>query len=74
MIEDITIESDQSIAEIIQLIKAESQLITKIIYQDSLKNKHTFTVHFNNPKKNLTQEEVNQIKVALLNLRQTKKG
>ncbi|MEK7524928.1 MAG: phenylalanine--tRNA ligase subunit beta [Patescibacteria group bacterium] len=68
MIEDITIESNRTIGELIQLIKVESKLITKVIYQDSLKNKHTFTIHFNNPKRNLTQEEVNQIKTKLLKL------
>ena len=62
MIEDITIESNRTIGELIQLIKVESKLITKVIYQDSLKNKHTFTIHFNNPKRNLTQAEVNHIK------------
>ena len=62
MIEDITIESNRTIGELIQLIKAESKLVTKVIYKDSLKNKHTFTIHFNNPKRNLTQAEVNHIK------------
>jgi len=67
MIEDVTIESNRAIGELIQLIKAESKLVTKVIYKDSLKNKHTFTIHFNNPKRNLTQAEVNHIKGRLLN-------
>jgi len=68
MIEDITIESNRTIGELIQLIKAESKLITKVTYIDSLKNKHTFSIHFNNPKRNLTQEEVNHIKEKLLKI------
>ncbi|MFZ2202550.1 MAG: phenylalanine--tRNA ligase subunit beta [Microgenomates group bacterium] len=68
MIEDITIESTRAIGKLIQLIKAENKLITKVIYKDSLKNKHTFTLHFNNPKRNLTQAEVNRIKEKLLKL------
>ncbi|MBI2310809.1 phenylalanine--tRNA ligase subunit beta, partial [Candidatus Collierbacteria bacterium] len=66
MIEDITIQSNQSIGKILQLIKQESQFITKVIYRTSLINKHTFTIHFNDSKKNLTQNEVNKIKESLL--------
>lgn len=68
MIEDITLTSDKSIGQLLQLIKAKSGLITKVIYKNSLKNRHTFTLHFNNPNSNLTQEEVNQIKEGLLKL------
>ncbi len=68
MIEDITIQSNQSIGKILQLIKQESKFITKVIYRTSLINKHTFTTHFNNPKRNLTQEEVNKIKELLLKM------
>src|SRR3989344_5606574 len=66
MIEDITIQSNQSIGKILQLIKQESKFITKVIYRTSLINKHTFTIHFNDSKKNLTQNEVNKIKESLL--------
>ncbi len=66
MIEDITVQSNQPIGNILQLIKQESKLITKVIYQTSLKNKHSFTIYFNNPKRNLTQDEVNKIKESLL--------
>jgi phenylalanyl-tRNA synthetase beta chain len=68
MIEDITLTSDKGIGQLLQMIKAKSNLITKVLYKDSLKNHHTFTLHFNNPKSNLTQEEVNQIKEGLLKL------
>lgn len=66
MIEDITIQSSLSVGKILQLIKQESKLITKVSYKTSLKNKHTFTVHFNDSKRNLTQDEVNKIKESLL--------
>lgn len=66
MVDDITIQTDLSISRIIQLIKQSSKLITKVIYQTSLKNKHTFTIHFNDSKRNLTQDEVNKIKESLL--------
>ncbi len=69
LIEDITIQSDLHISELIQLIKQESKLVTKVIYKDSLKNKHTFTIHFNDSKKNLSQEEVNLIKERFLKIR-----
>ncbi len=68
LIEDITIQSDRRISELIQLIRQESPLIIKASYKDSLKNKHTFTLHFNNSKRNLSQEEVNRIKEKLLKL------
>ncbi len=64
--EDVTIQSQQSIGSLIQLIKAISPLIVSVIYKTSLKNKHTFTLHFNNSKSNLTQETVNVIKEKLL--------
>lgn len=66
MIEDITIQTDLAIGQIIQLIKQKNKLITSVIYKDSLENKHTFTVRFNNPKGNLSQEEVGAVKESLL--------
>lgn len=68
LIEDITIQSDLHISELIQLIKAKSKLITRVSYKDSLKNKHTFTIHFNDSKRNLSQEKINQIKTSLLRI------
>lgn len=65
IIEDVTIQSSQTIEKIIQNILKTNKLITKVIYLDSLNDKHTFRVLFNNPKGNLTQEEVNQIKTLI---------
>ena len=65
LIEDITIQSDRHISELIQLIKQESALVNKVGYKDSLKNKHTFTVHFNDPKRNLSESEVTKIREKL---------
>jgi phenylalanyl-tRNA synthetase beta chain len=70
MIEDITIQSNLSLGRILQLIKQTSKLITKAVYKNSLANKHTFTIHFNDSKRNLTQNEVNKIKELLLKVTQ----
>jgi len=66
MIEDITVQSSLSLGKILQLIKQTSKLITKVFYQTSMKDKHTFTIHFNDSKRNLTQDRVNKIKESLL--------
>jgi len=67
-IEDITIESKLYISELIQLIKQENSLITKVIYKESFQNRHTFTIHFNDSTKNLSQDEVNVLKTKLLKI------
>ncbi len=68
MIEAITVSSAKPIGHLIQMIKAVSPLITMVGYRQSLGDKHTFTLHFNDSKRNLTQAEVNQIKEKLLKL------
>lgn len=68
LIEDVTLDSKKLIGQLIQLIKQESKLIIRVIYKESLGCRHTFTVHFNNPKKNLTQTEVDIIKGKVLAL------
>ncbi len=68
IINDITLQSNKPIGNLIQLIKQKNPLITQIIYKYSHQNKHTFTLYFNHPTKNLTQKEVSQIKDSLLEL------
>jgi phenylalanyl-tRNA synthetase beta subunit len=65
IVDDITIQSDKPIGQIIDELSQSHPLITTVTYLESLANKHTFRLHFNNPKSNLTQEEVNQIKLVL---------
>lgn len=64
--EDFTISSDQSIAELIEKIKAKSQLIVEVAYLTSYQHKHTFRLEFNSPSGNLTQKEVNTLKAKLI--------
>ena len=66
VIEVITISSNMKIGKLIEKIKKTSPLITKVIYQESYNNKHTFKLHFSHPKKSLTQAKVNQIKGKIL--------
>lgn len=65
IVDDVTIQSDKSIGQLINELSHSHPLITTVIYLESLANKHTFRLHFNNPRSNLTQEEVNQIKLGL---------
>lgn len=69
IIESITISSDLPVGEIISLIKSSSSYVSKVIYISSYHRNHTFEVHFNHPKRNLTQTEVNQLKQTLLELK-----
>ncbi|MBU1070970.1 phenylalanine--tRNA ligase subunit beta [Patescibacteria group bacterium] len=66
VIEDLTVSSNQPIGDLIKKIKSTSKLITKVVYQESYNNKHTFKLHFSHPKKSLTQKQVNQLKTKLL--------
>lgn len=65
IIDDINIKSAMPLGQIHRILQ-NSKLVSKIIYLDSFQNKHTFRLHFNAKTKNLTQEEVNQIKNQLL--------
>lgn len=69
VIEVITIPSNTKIGDLVKKIKKVSPLITKVVYQESYNNKHTFKLHFSHPKKNLTQKRVNELKEKILNLK-----
>ena len=66
LVEDITLESNQSLSNLIQLIKQSSPLLTTVNYKTSLKNKHTFQIHLNDPQNNLTQADANLVKKKIL--------
>ncbi|MBI3954625.1 hypothetical protein HY333_01130, partial [Candidatus Collierbacteria bacterium] len=68
IIEDITLTSDSPVQELITKLSTAHPLIVKLDYQGSFNNRHTFTVYFNAPDRNLTQEEVNKIKADLLKI------
>ena len=65
IIEDINITSKQNLAEIHSHL-CNNPLVSKVIYLDSFNDKHTFRIHFVSKTKNLTHEEVDQIKKDLL--------
>lgn len=66
VVEDITIDSQKSLGSLIQLIKAVDHRIISVIYKTSLGSKHTFALHFNDSKRNLTQTDADNIKSAIL--------
>ena len=66
VLEDINIQSDLSLGEIYSTIKKTSDLIYKIDYLNSFKNKHTFRLHFISQARNITQEETATIKQKIL--------
>jgi len=66
VIEVITLTSKFKIGSLTKKIKQASALITKVDYQESYNNKHTFKLEFSHPNKSLTQKQVNQLKTKLL--------
>ena len=66
VIETLTISSNQPVGDLIKKINSTSKLITKVEYQESYNNKHTFRLEFSHPSKNLTQAKVNRLKTKLL--------
>ena len=65
IIQDLNIVSTQSLSHIHDILKSHP-LVSKIIYQGSFENKHTFRLHFVSKTKNLTHQEVDNIKSELL--------
>jgi phenylalanyl-tRNA synthetase beta chain len=61
IIENITIESKRPIGEIIVHIKNTPSL-SFVKYLNSFHHKHTFEIHFSDPKRNLTQKEIEPLK------------
>lgn len=72
MIEDITITSNSPVGEIITKIKDCSELITKVNYLSSFKNKHTFKLIFSSQENDLDQTKINIIKEIISNTLNTK--
>ena len=68
IIDDVTIESKQKIGNLIKQIKATSSLIITVEYLTGYEDKHSFRLTFNSKDRNLTQEEVNQIKQKVMAL------
>lgn len=60
--EEITIITDEPLGMVIEKIGGLSPLISTLEYLYSYSNKHTFAISFDSYEKNLTQEEVEQIK------------
>ena len=73
IIEDINFSSTTPVNNLIKKIKDFSPQIQQVTYIDSYKDKHTFRVIFNDPKKSLTQKQVNSIKEKLLQKLTSKK-
>src|SRR3989344_6783670 len=63
IIEDMTIDTkDRELGPIIEKIKQTSNLITSVELVDSFETKHTLRITFQDPTKNLTQQEVAAIR------------
>lgn len=62
VVESMTIGSNKKIGDIQNEIRSISSLIKDIRYTESFKNNHSFKISFASPEKNLTQQEVNEIK------------
>ena len=63
IIEDITIEvgENKKLGNVIEEVKKVSELITHVSLVDSYKNKHTLRITFQDPTKNLTEQDVRTI-------------
>ncbi len=62
VVEDITVKSDKKLGELVAQIGKAHLNITKVIYQSSYQDNHTFRVYFNAKNRNLTQQETSEIK------------
>lgn len=68
VVEQMTVESDLEVGKIMDKIRSVNKLINKIVYTSSFKGKHSFKITFTSFQKNLTQQEVNQIKEEIQEL------
>lgn len=60
--EDLTLTSTKPVADLISKLEKAHPLITSVEYLTSHQHNHTFRLEFNDPKGNLTQAKVTQIK------------
>ena len=67
-IEDITLTFPErtKIGDVVSLIKSVNQLISQIELKDTFKNYYTFRIWYLNPKKTLTDTEVEKIRKEIL--------
>lgn len=65
VIEDITIQSDQTVGNIMEKIRSQEK-VSEIEYVTTYENKHTFRITFTNSETALTHEDVARIKDRIL--------
>lgn len=68
IVEDLSITVDTEIEtnDLISEIKLQSDLVTEVSLKDSYKNSRTFHINYQNPEKNLTNEEVSKIREKII--------
>lgn len=66
LFEDITISSQRTIGQIMEIISATSKIIKDVRYLESFESKHTFRIAFGNDEKNLSQSEVDSLKEVII--------
>lgn len=68
IIEDITLETPTEIGSLLKMIKSTSNLIQNVDFIETYQNKKTFKISFGSFERNLTQNEVNEIKEKIFKL------
>jgi len=63
--ESLTLSSNLPVGDILKKISRVDPLINNVTFTDSFQNKHTFKISFVSYRKNLTQQEVNEIKIKI---------
>jgi phenylalanyl-tRNA synthetase beta chain len=68
IIEDLSVIVDVNIktADIVKNIQSQSDLITDVSLKDSYKNSRTFHINYQDPQKNLTNQEVSKIREQII--------
>ena len=68
IIEDlsITVDTDVKTDELIANIQSQSNLITNVSLKDSYKDSRTFHINYQDPEKNLTNEEVSRVREKII--------
>jgi phenylalanyl-tRNA synthetase beta chain len=74
IIEDLTFEFPTLAyyAEVVDLIKATSPLISKIELRDSYKNKRTLRIYYQHPTKSLTDQEISSVRKSIVSRLESK--
>jgi len=62
----ITIDVDVKTEDIIKNIQSQNNLITEVNLKDSYKDSRTFHINYQNPDKNLTNEEVSKVREKII--------